>query len=623
MLLLVLILILGLRGAASLATNETGRRFAFLKTPSATSRLSSVAAAASSLPSSFPTPSSVSKPFLVAKDDEASGLPLISMRDAVLLSTAACLQGVVTAVLIRWLKQLVTRVDALRLSLPVHYGGGAAGPLLGSLLVCCLYCVQPDLATPLDPRAAIAEIDEDAYSTTSRARARARENGKGFSLKRQLARTLAVLITVGTGNALALAGPAAELGMVVCVLISKCLKKVALCFSLSSLLPLLPRREINDEHEHERERGREDANEAKVDELAKALMLAGAAAGFSANFNAPLAAIMYAIEITSRLFGSGIYKSEGKSNNNNNNNKSHIFKDNKSIEGRTLILLSSLSAAAVIRKGGLGGGPGSSNIIGPLSTFTFSSLSTQFDVFCILALGMCGGIVGSVCVALRDGFIAPALKNIPFRWRPLIGGGGASVLSAMAFPQSLSSGYQSLGRIASSSSSFSSSSYSTHFAFATLLHLALFSFLKATSICIAQTSGLIGGVFTPWLFVGGGLGALFSHLSSLLTTRWSFTATTATATAAASAAVKTTKTMLAVNKSGSSMGTFTLIGGVTVLASVFNAPYTCVLLLLEMSQQLQLAIPLLLAASAASVSGTMTSRLLLSLLKQKAVSKQS
>lgn len=89
-------------------------------------------------------------------------------------------------------------------------------------------------------------------------------------VKRSLLRWLAMIITIGGGCSLGVAAPAVEIGMFMAFLAT---------INVTSYVPFI--NSGSEEH--------------------FILILAGAAAGFAANFNAPLSGILFASEVTSRL----------------------------------------------------------------------------------------------------------------------------------------------------------------------------------------------------------------------------------------------------------------------------------------------------------------------------------
>ena len=104
----------------------------------------------------------------------------------------------------------------------------------------------------------------------------------------------------------------------------------------------------------------------------------------------------------------------------------------------------------------------------------------------------------------------------------------------------------------------------------TLGLLALILLLKIAATCAVFGSGAVGGVFTPTLLVGAGVGVLFADVLSLV---WP----------------------------GGPLapGTFAIAGMTALLASAAQAPFTAIVLLFEMTARYDLVLPLAIASVSA------------------------
>ncbi len=195
----------------------------------------------------------------------------------------------------------------------------------------------------------------------------------------------------------------------------------------------------------------------------KTLLVAGAAAGMSATFAAPLAAILLAVELL--LF-------EWKP--------------------RSFVPVALAAAtAAVVRIFVIGPGP--------LFPMAEHAAFAGVDVIacCVLsglAAGMFSGLLTGAVYACEDLF-----KRLPFHWMwwPMLGGLAIGIGGLFA-PHALGVGYDVIGDI-----------IHEHFAITAVLVLVL---VKGLIWSISLGSGTSGGVLAPLLMMGGALGAMESHV---------------------------------------------------------------------------------------------------------------
>ena len=191
----------------------------------------------------------------------------------------------------------------------------------------------------------------------------------------------------------------------------------------------------------------------------KTLLVAGAAAGMSATFASPLAAVLLAVELL--LF-------EWKP--------------------RSVIPVALASAmAAILRRPLLGAGP----IFAV--TLHHPSLSAAVALGCVIA----GVGAGALSALLTRGVYAAEdlFQSLPFHWMwwpPL--GGLAIGLGGLVFPQALGVGYDTIESILRGD---------------VALHIVLGVLLVKSIIwVVALGSGTSGGVLAPLLMMGGALGGL-------------------------------------------------------------------------------------------------------------------
>jgi H+/Cl- antiporter ClcA len=193
----------------------------------------------------------------------------------------------------------------------------------------------------------------------------------------------------------------------------------------------------------------------------RTLLVAGAAAGMSATFAAPLAAVLLAVELL--LF-------EWKP--------------------RSLIPVAMASAAAaatrryIIGMGPLFPTPPHATFLGPEGLLS-----------CILVgifAGALSALVTLAVYAAEDGF-----RKLPIHWMwwPIIGGFVVG-LGGLIFPQALGVGYDTIGALLQG-----------HVLLTTIAGILL---VKSVIWAISLGSGTSGGVLAPLLMMGGALGGLLS-----------------------------------------------------------------------------------------------------------------
>jgi CIC family chloride channel protein len=185
----------------------------------------------------------------------------------------------------------------------------------------------------------------------------------------------------------------------------------------------------------------------------------------------------------------------------------------------------------------------------------------------LAAIGL-GALCGAGAIVFRGGLEAgrkafarlrlPLLVSLPL--------GGAMVgVIGIWLPQVWGNGYDALMIIA-------------HPAVApTMLTLGAITVMKLVATSISTGSGGLGGVFTPNLVVGGALGAFYAAAVQAL---WP--------------------------QAGDQRVAFALVGMAGMCSATMHAPITAVLLVLEMTKDLDLILPLMLC----SILGSITARLI-------------
>ena len=192
------------------------------------------------------------------------------------------------------------------------------------------------------------------------------------------------------------------------------------------------------------------------------LLVAGAAAGMSATFGAPIAAVLFAVELLISEF-----------------------------KPRSLVPIACASAvAAMIRL----------QVMGPAPIFAMPGLVSVPPGLMAAALGI--GIAGCLLAVVLTWLIyatEDAFRRLPIHWMwwPAI---GAVVVGVGGFfvPRALGVGYDSIGDILNG-----------RLAVGVLLYLLL---VKATIWIVSLGSGTSGGILAPILIIGGSAGACAAQL---------------------------------------------------------------------------------------------------------------
>ena len=256
-------------------------------------------------------------------------------------------------------------------------------------------------------------------------------------------------------------------------------------------------------------------------DTARALIAAGTAAGFAAAYNTPFAAVLFVVEIVTGMVV---------------------------IDALGLVLIATAISTALVRAT-VGGGP----IYGQRA---FSTTSTP-ELVAYAVLGLLAALVGQAFMRLlaagEQGFAA---SKLPQPWRAALGGLLVGAL-AIALPEVTGNGYEPLNLL-----------LDEHYSLG-LVAVLLVAKPLATTASVA--SGSPGGVFTPSLFLGGGLGLLFGHLVAGY-----------------------------VGAPGSEGG-YALVGMAAMIAATTRAPLMAAVLVFELSGDYAIVLPLVLATAFATL----------------------
>jgi CIC family chloride channel protein len=195
----------------------------------------------------------------------------------------------------------------------------------------------------------------------------------------------------------------------------------------------------------------------------KTLLVAGAAAGMSATFAAPIAAVLLAVELL-------------------------LFE----LKPRSLVPVAIASAtAALARRSLLGAGP-----IFPLPALPLDlpALGLLACAAVGLAAGMLSALLTAAVYASEDAF---ARLKLHWMWWPALGGLAVG-LGGLVCPQALGVGYDQIQALLAGGRDVGPT-----------LRLMV---VKATIWAVSLGSGTSGGVLAPLLMMGSALGVLESHL---------------------------------------------------------------------------------------------------------------
>lgn len=198
------------------------------------------------------------------------------------------------------------------------------------------------------------------------------------------------------------------------------------------------------------------------------ILCAGIAAGFSAAYNTPLAAILFVLEVVTGIVAVDL----------------------------VLITVFGAASATFLTRLAIGGGP----IYGERSF----GMASEWELGAYMLLGILSGVAGAIFILLLK-YGERAFERIPCGpiARPALGGMAVGLLLIL-YPEVAGNGYETINDVLDAKLLAS-----------TLLVLVFFKSLATTA---SVSSGAPGGVFTPTLFLGAALGGSFG---SILQSTWS------------------------------------------------------------------------------------------------------
>ncbi|MCS1411085.1 MAG: Voltage-gated ClC-type chloride channel ClcB [Verrucomicrobia subdivision 3 bacterium] len=251
------------------------------------------------------------------------------------------------------------------------------------------------------------------------------------------------------------------------------------------------------------------------------LVACGAASGMAAAYNAPIAGAVFAAQIVLGNFAMNLFAP---------------------------LVFASVIAAMVSR-----------SFFGLSPLYDVPSLEFANDqLFWFLLLGvLCGAAAAFFQKALRWSESAFGKLKLPIYMRLALGGLLVGLL-AIGFPGVIGNGYQATSEVLQGSTDSQ--------------HLLGLTFLRLVVTVCAVGAGTLGGVFTPTLFLGAGIGGLYFFSIEALFEMPSLT-----------------------------IGAFVLVGMSGLLAGTTHAPLLAMIMILELTLNYSLMPPLMLTCAIATL----------------------
>lgn len=193
----------------------------------------------------------------------------------------------------------------------------------------------------------------------------------------------------------------------------------------------------------------------------RALIAAGAGAGFAAAYNTPIAAVLFVLEVVTGVIALDL----------------------------VLPVIIAVPIATALTRLAIGGGP----IYGQLSF----SMASNAELALYAGLGLAAGVTGPLFMLLLKRGEALFAKIDHRAARAALGGAIVGTM-AIALPQVTGNGYEAINLILSQRLELSV--------------LVVIFFAKAVATTASVSSGSPGGVFTPSLLLGAALGGIVGHL---------------------------------------------------------------------------------------------------------------
>ena len=457
-------------------------------------------------------------------------------------------------------------------------------PALGGVAVALLSLVGP---FPPGVRGMVGDVDRDSfnfYETTPNLLGENNNDGRPpierYNPLQSLRKAFAAICTLGTGCSLGPEGPGVEIGIAVSRLWM--LAWPATFFSESTDVKRYAKR-------------------ARRNRL---LLSAGAAAGVSAGFNAPLAGVFFALEVVQAALPTlsipappPQQKGDGSSQDGEGNNTIIIELQQESLSAVpgsiTAILTASVLAALVARE-----------LLGnelALQLLECRIGSPLLELPLYLILGACSGLVAVVfsqtaklAKSVSDGDAGPewmrsSVGILPGPLQPILGGLTCSAVGYV-FPQILFFGYETLNSLLRNND------------LSTELLLSLLA-AKIFTTAVSAGSGLVGGILAPSLFLGGMVGGAFHNIVADLFQHLHLATNIVKEGIAAGPTFMVERIQIPSGPTFelADVSAYAMVGAASVLASLFRAPLTASLLLFELTRNYDVLLPLLASAGLGSL----------------------
>ena len=264
------------------------------------------------------------------------------------------------------------------------------------------------------------------------------------------------------------------------------------------------------------------------------LLACGAASGIAAAFNAPIAGVLFAVEV--------------------------LITD-VSVSAFIPLIISAACGALL------------SKIIlseGVIISFSLQQPFNYLNVPYYIMLGIMAGFV-SLYYARTFCWIESKISSVTSQWKRAVGGGLLLFVLLALFPPLFGEGYETIKSLANlEAASLTKTSVLHEFILnetTLLIFLTAVMLLKAFASAITLGSGGNGGNFAPSLFVGAYLGYVFARL------------------------------MNAIGWQRIPESNFTLVAMAGILSGVFYAPLTAIFLIAEITGGYELMIPLMIVSA--------------------------
>ena len=480
-----------------------------------------------------------------------------------LAGSLACLQGYSSAKCIMACKSILARLSSIHNRFTF---GNVPFIIMGVLFTLQYAIFQPDLT--LGPSTIV------------------NDEPKTFSLRRQVNRLASVTTTVGAFKSpMGYTGPVSELSMTIARLIVDISKKLG-----QAALRLFPNNIFSNYLV-------KTLNNWQV--YSKEFIIAGAAAGMASNFNTGLSGAIFSLEVFRRLIPSAAPLK-------------------LSIDSLAIVAFAALSGLTAARTVGNG------NIFPKLSFLALNAKSYE-DTLKMLPLlqgtpifALIGVLAGSLCTLLVKlqnflySIVTPEKKTegsrrltLPWQIKPFIGslaliviscfGVHVNSLSNSGFVQTLVQGNDAFKSLTSVTNAASGASGAI-LALNTLI-------LRFLMVAICQSTGIIGGLVAPSLFMGSAAGYLVQYIFTSIHT-FSMHGARTHVPGVYQVLFKSALSPLSMSVLyfRSSPALCAGVGASAMLGAMFKAPLMASAFLAELSCQPLIFIPCLLASSLACIT---------------------